>query len=460
MLVQMGIDWARHDAVVVLRCGERYSKLKMVRSTEGLIALFAAVEQLGGEGAECEASIEAGDVGLCGALHARGVRVFEHDAKQAKRFAESLCSSGAKNDARDADNLLRMLGSAEHRREPWRPAPEQSDVAAVLLDDHDDVERKIQRVVNQLRSALLQVHPALERALGNLRSRSAWSILEAAPTWQHGALLDQAERDELMAKCRFHAKTRQVVRAALAEPWLELPALLLEAHAGRVRRLVAELQELEEKAEQLDRALEQLQARAPTAQAAGATPGVGVVLALSLLALRADELAEQGREALAVRCGVAPVGVQSGKSSGIARMRKSAPVRGRRTAYLLAMQAIRRMAWAKAQYRHLRDRGKEHGTAARIVARSLLRLMSALLRSGEVYDEARYLESLRARGVEWACGLAASTGDDAPGDIGNQPGPRLDEVVKGAKRRSEPLMTSAGRGTRAPSVALPDLTIL
>ena len=36
MLVQFGIDWARHDAVVVVRCGETVRKLKMERSPDGL----------------------------------------------------------------------------------------------------------------------------------------------------------------------------------------------------------------------------------------------------------------------------------------------------------------------------------------------------------------------------------------------------------------------------------------
>jgi transposase len=130
--------------------------------------------------------------------------------------------------------------------------------------------------------------------------------------------------------------------------------------------------------------------------------GVGVLIALALLALDGQLLAGGDRDDLALLCGAVPVLQQTGKGNGQIRMRKSAPARGRRTLFVLTMQAIRRLPWAKAQYKYLRGRGKTHGTAVRVVGRSLLRLLSALVRDGKPYDEARYLESLRTKGMVWA----------------------------------------------------------
>jgi len=49
-----------------------------------------------------------------------------------------------------------------------------------------------------------------------------------------------------------------------------------------------------------------------------------------------------------------------------------------------------------------RKRGLSAGTAFRRVSRSLLRILTAMLRDGQVYDEARYVRALQAKGVHWA----------------------------------------------------------
>jgi transposase len=403
MLVQMGIDWARHDSVVVMQCGEKVVIRKIERGLAGVGRLVDEAQKLGGNDAELEAAIEGGDSGLALALKTRGVAVHVFDAKQAKHFAKAHCSSGAKDDKRDARNMLTMLRSPDQRaRGCWEPKKEQAELAGVLLDDHDDVQTKIQRVVNQLRSTLVQTFPAVERALGDLESRSAWAILEAVPTWQDAAPLDAAGRKELLGKCRFRGKRREAVIQALSERWVDVPAGVAKALGGRIKRLVQELRQLVKQRDELDRALEDVAQTVPAATQLQSMSGVGVLMALALLALDGQLLAGADRDDLALLCGAVPVLQQTGKGKGQIRMRKSAPARGRRTVFLVTMQAIRRLPWAKAQYKYLRGRGKTHGTAVRVVGRSLLRLLSALVRDGKPYDESRYLDSLRSKGMAWA----------------------------------------------------------
>ncbi len=408
MLVQMGIDWARRESVARLRCGEKHRKLKVVRSLEGVDELMAAAQQLGGNDVGVEVSIEAGDAGLAAALHAREAVVYVQDAKQARRFAESLTSSGAKDDERDAETLLRMLDSSHHRIEAWEPPEALRETAGVLLDDHDDVLSKIQRATNQLREELVKVHPALERSLSQMWTQAALAVVEAVPTWQDGAALSEHDREELLGRCRFHSKRRAAIVSALAEPWVAMASEVRAAHAARVRRLVGELRQLRKQQADIDSAMDKLAERYTESTTLRSTPGIGVTLAISLLALGAVNLAQGDRDDLAVWCGASPVKRQSGKSLNVVRMRKSAPVRGRRTSYLLAMQAMMRLKWAKAQYAYLRQHGKNHGTALRIIARSLLRLLAALLRTGEAYDETRYIKALQSKGVVWAQGVLST----------------------------------------------------
>ena len=88
-------------------------------------------------------------------------------------------------------------------------------------------------------------------------------------------------------------------------------------------------------------------------------------------------------------------------------MRKSVNPYARATAYLLGRLATLHLAWAAKMYEHGRSRGQTAATTYRRVARSLLRILSAMATTGEPYDEARYIAALKAKSVVWAEGLAA-----------------------------------------------------
>ena len=64
-----------------------------------------------------------------------------------------------------------------------------------------------------------------------------------------------------------------------------------------------------------------------------------------------------------------------------------------------------RHRWAQAQYAHCKSRGKSTFSSRRRVARSFMRVLHALLRDGEAFDQTRYISALKAKGVEWAMAL-------------------------------------------------------
>ena len=140
--------------------------------------------------------------------------------------------------------------------------------------------------------------------------------------------------------------------------------------------------------------------------------GIGATLSQHLMAVGFDiEAAPTDRDEVAIRMGAAPVFVGTGDKKngkgkkGYTKMRSSTSSLARRTTYLLGRLASQNLAWAKAQYAHARSRGKNAATAYRIVARSLLRILSAVIRNNEPYDEERYIRRLIAQGVPWAADL-------------------------------------------------------
>ena len=69
------------------------------------------------------------------------------------------------------------------------------------------------------------------------------------------------------------------------------------------------------------------------------------------------------------------------------------------------MLAVQRLPWARARFAYDKARNKTAATIYRSVARSLLRVLTALVKTGEDYDDARYTQRLKAEGVPWAMQL-------------------------------------------------------
>lgn len=119
------------------------------------------------------------------------------------------------------------------------------------------------------------------------------------------------------------------------------------------------------------------------AQLLRSAPGVGPVAALQLLA-RMPELGRIGPKQIASLAGLAPMNVDSGAFRG-KRSIKGGRKRVRDALYMAALNAAR-SAGFKAFYLRLRDAGKPAKLALIALARKLLGVLNAILRTQKPYN--------------------------------------------------------------------------
>ena len=117
-------------------------------------------------------------------------------------------------------------------------------------------------------------------------------------------------------------------------------------------------------------------------------PGVGRVVAATMLAEAAQALAARDYNVLRALSGVAPITRQSGKSAHVV-MRRGCNLRMRNAVYHWARVSTMVDGHWCARYRALRQRGQTHGRALRAIADRLLNRLVAMLREGTLYDPAR-----------------------------------------------------------------------
>jgi transposase len=123
-------------------------------------------------------------------------------------------------------------------------------------------------------------------------------------------------------------------------------------------------------------------------QVLSSLPGVGRIIAATMLVEASQPLANRDYHALRAYGGVAPVTRQSGKRRQVV-MRYACNQRLRNALYHWARVSLQNDDRSRAHYHGLRKKGHSHGRALRGVADRLLAMLVSMLRSGNLYDPRR-----------------------------------------------------------------------
>ena len=412
MRTYVGVDWSATEVA----CSTAFADepLRRIfganRSLESVEELMGRVQRRDPDAKELHVIIEAGAPGWQELFHHAGGIVHVADPKQAKSFAASRCSSGAKDDGRDGDNLVEMGRSPLHCPKVWTPDSELHTQLRELATFHESLTKSAGATQQRLRALLRERFPTLEGELGDLKRRWVSVLLEAVPTPWHARGLTEARFHELMRGSRARATTRRRVFAAIQRgqaPWMtEGEAQVL---ALRVTMLVEQLDLFVRQLDEVEAQLDQLTAGLIVRDQLESVGGIGMKMAVRLLELAFEELPAD-RDQAARLLGASPVFIgsgktRSGKPKGKVIMRRAVNHRAKATAYLLGRLASQQLDWAGAMYGDARQRGQTASTAYRRIARSLLRILTAMVRTGEPYDNERYVAALQAKGVRWAMEL-------------------------------------------------------
>ena len=101
-------------------------------------------------------------------------------------------------------------------------------------------------------------------------------------------------------------------------------------------------------------------------------------------------------DSLAAYSGIAPVTRKSGKKLQVQR-RYACPKFLRQTFHEFADSARLYCPWTRARYSMLRDRGMKHHAAIRKLARSWIRILFRVWKTGTPFDCDRYIAQLKQR---------------------------------------------------------------
>jgi hypothetical protein len=318
------------------------------------------------------------------------------------RFRDRHTVAGAKDDSRDAFVMADALRTDLHLFRRVRLDDALIVRIRELSRTEEDVQQAMVRATHQLRELLIRYYPQMLKLAPSLDEPWHWALLEMAPLPAKAPSLKPNRVERLLKEHRIRRLSADEILTALRAQALQLAPGAAEAaseHALLQLPLLRVLkQQRDEIARRIERVLEEMSL--PGESAPGqqeehrdvtiilSLPGVGRVVAATMLAEASQALADRDYHALRSYAGTAPITRQSGKKKVVV-MRQSCNPRLRNALYHWTRVSAQCDEQSKAHYAELRAKGHSHGRALRGVGDRLMAVLIAMLTHRTLYDPNR-----------------------------------------------------------------------
>jgi transposase len=398
----VGIDWATrtHQICVLTPAGDVVEEKAVDHSASAVHGfLDTLLRRTGGRAERIAVAIEIPRGALVETLLERGLHVYTLNPKQVDRFRDRHSMAGAKDDRRDAYVLADALRTDLHKfRRVGLDHPLVIQIRELSRAD-EDLREEMNRLTNRLREQLHRCAPHLLMLSASADEPWFWELVERVAT-RPSARLSLAQAEKLLRRHRIRRIRAEDIRRTLHEERFPIAAGAIEAARSHIALLLPRLRIAHEQrkhcAQQLQTLLDQYAAEDEEEHGGGPSdvalllslPGVGPIVAATLLAEAAALLAAPDASALRALAGLAPVTKRSGKSL-VVLMRYGCNARLRNAFYHWARTSTQRDEAARAYYAALRARGHTHGRALRSVADRWLRILTAMLQARTLYNPDR-----------------------------------------------------------------------
>jgi transposase len=381
----MDIGKGHHHCVVIGPDGSKLLSRRVLNDEAVLLELISDVLALA-EDVLWAVDINSGGAALLiGLLLAHGQQVAYLTGLTVHRASDGY-RGVAKTDAKDA---FVIADTARLRRDVGmlRPGDEIAVDLRTLTTRRLDLVADRTRQINRLRAQLLEIFPALERAL-DLTNKGPVLLLTGYQT-------PAAIRRAGAARIESWLKNRKVrSAAALAETVIEaaqaqhttLPGEKLAA--AMVARLAKGVMALDEEIAELDALIEARFREHPHAEVIASLPGIGTSLGAEFIAATGGDMgmfATANR--LATFAGVAPAPRDSGKVHGNNHRPRRYHRGLLRVFYLSSQASLRSCGPSRTYYDRKRAEGKSHSQAVLALSRRRVSVLWAMLRDGECYHD-------------------------------------------------------------------------
>jgi transposase len=397
----LGIDWATEEHRICLldADGRRIAERNVKHSGAGIQDFLDWIVQRTGPAAgQLAIAIEVPRGAIVEALVDRCYDVFSINPKQLDRFRDRYTVAGAKDDSRDAFVLADSIRTDIHCFQRVNTAEPLVIRIRELSRLEHDMQQDWSRLTNQLRDHIHRYYPQLLRLSPAADEPWMWELLKMAPLPARGSRLRKSTVQQVLTRFRIRRLSAEQVLTELKMQPLPVAAGTAEAASEACLLIIPRLsllyQQRLEIGKRIESVLDQLteanerHGRERDVEVLRSLPGVGRIVAATILAEAPQPLSERNYAALRAYAGIAPVTRQSGKKKQVI-MRYGCNVRLREALYHWSRISVQIDDYSRHHYHRLRASGHSHGRALRGIGDRLLSVLISMLKNQTTYDPTR-----------------------------------------------------------------------
>ncbi|GAA2984520.1 IS110 family transposase [Streptomyces flavovirens] len=379
----MDIGKEHHHCVVINERGERLLSRRVLNDETALLELIRDVLDIDRD-VLWAIDINHGVAALVIGLLLNHDQPMAYLTGRAVHHASGTYRGEGKTDAKDA---LVIADQARMRRDlgRLRPGDEIAVDLRLLTARRTDLVADRTRQINRLRAQLLEIFPALERAL-DMTNKGPVVLLTGyqAPAAIRRSGAKRIETWLRNRKVRSAAALAKTVAEAAEAQHTALPGEKLAA--AIVARLAKGVMALDDEISELEALIEGRFREHSQAEVIRSLPGMGNLLGAEFLAATGGDMDAFGSaDRLAGYGGVAPAPRDSGRVSGNLHRPRRYHRGLLRVFYLSAMASLKSCPASKTFYERKRAEGKGHKQALIALARRRVNVLWAMMRNGQCY---------------------------------------------------------------------------
>ncbi len=323
-------------------------------------------------------------------FHAQGVRVVLVNPYHVKQSKELDDNSQMKSDRKDALVVASLVQQGRFLRS-YFPEGVYADLR-VLVSQRSHLRRRLNSAVNRLRSVLDEYFPEYDQVFKDLLGKASMWVLRHCPFPQDvlqcdpeglATCLKLATRDRVGMK-----RAKALIRAASESVGVKVG---IEGARKKLSSCLDEVEFYRRQVEAVEARITELLEELPEAELLMSIPGVGPVVAATVLGEVGDFRRFKNWKQLRKLAGYNLVEHSSGQKRGQSAISKRGRPGLRHILYLAALVAVAKNREFRVLYESLttRQRNPLKGKQALVaVATKILRIMFALVKSGQRYCRA------------------------------------------------------------------------
>lgn len=388
-----GIDWARRDhrVCVVADDGSVRARLSVTDDAKGYEEIIRTI----GDPQGVRIAIERKDLRLVDFLISMGYEVFFVPPGRVRNLRDRYRSGLSKSDDFDSYVLAQTMRLDRDIPIPVKPVKESYQRVRALWEMRGRLVKRRLAMASQFEELARVSFPEFMDAFPDLVP-SAFRFFLEHPSKQKTDRLSDVELVRAIKASGFTKKSSQErIRKALRGPRQYMNPAVAGIKAAEAIILARDILRLYEDTKEIEKELEKAMSACPEAGLFQRLPGIGIVGASGLVSLFSS-YDFQDYHAVQAFIGVVPETIQSGEFSR-ARFRFACHKGYRDLMVNIAFTFMHRNPLFRAVYRRLREEGKTHSHALRIMAKTLAKIFYAIWRDQRPYDENIFLAARERR---------------------------------------------------------------